>query len=707
MYENLVGDSSQYDLEIEKRPRLRQDLKISQMRQNNHVSYVVKDPLKDQYYRFDQSEWAIIALFDGRSTIDEMVENYNKNHSLEPIDNQTLIDFKDGLAGMNLLQKSKQETNVMLIEKMKENRKTQLLAKKGSLLYKRFPVVDPDKFFNRIIEKISWIWSYGFLMCSCLIMIGAIAIIFSRWDIFQQGMTDLFSFNEMSWVNMVVLWITIYTTIAIHEFGHGLTCKRYGGEVHEIGFLLLFFQPCLYCNVNDAWLFDKKWKQVLVTIAGGYIEFLIGSICAYIWFFTNPNSFLNLISFQVMTICSVSTVLFNFNPLIKLDGYYLFSDLTGVPNLKQDSFGYLKYLVKRYAFNMPEPDFVATTREKKILLLYAVCSFFWMVGLLTGLFSMLRGLLIDYFYGTGMLISFWVGWKVFGGYIIGSGKFLATWYMRNVAFFRTKRNKMILSGVGVLLILGLFLPVNYKIYGECELGPEFLRSIRAMSDGKLIRMDKMDGQAVAAGEVIGRMENMTLPYDREVASIQVEKLTLELRKALVEDKDKVNELRKELNSQMMELSVKEKSIKALDLSYAQGGPSGGVLSCPDQVRTLNTYYKEGDEICKILGMARLKTLVHVPENEVRFVSAGQPIKFKLHSRPYVTYNGKVERIQQSSISDPKNPKLKQYLVEITVDNTGELRPGMTGKAKIIGAQLPLAQLFGIKLASMLRMDLFF
>ena len=198
-------------------------------------------------------------------------------------------------------------------------------------------------------------------------------------------MREAFAFSELSVWNLIFLWVAIYTVIAIHEIGHGLTCKHFGGEVHEIGFLLLFFQPCLYCNVNDAWLFDKKWKQILVTLAGGYIEFFLGAVFCLIWFVTNPNTMIHILSFQIMTVCSVATVFFNFNPLIKLDGYYLLADYLETPNLRDNSSDYVKYLVSRHIFRMPEPAFEATAREKRIYFFYGVGSGLWIFFLLTGI----------------------------------------------------------------------------------------------------------------------------------------------------------------------------------------------------------------------------------------------------------------------------------------------------------------------------------
>jgi len=145
---------------------LRPDLKISKQVSGGKTFFVVKDPIKDKYFRFDKDEWDIISLFNGDNTMDEMVDKFNHTHRYEEIDQSSIKDYRDNLESMNLLQKSRTEHNVMLVEKMKEMRKSQLLSKEGSLMYKRFPLVDPNKLFDRIVPKVAFFWSKKFFWFS-------------------------------------------------------------------------------------------------------------------------------------------------------------------------------------------------------------------------------------------------------------------------------------------------------------------------------------------------------------------------------------------------------------------------------------------------------------------------------------------------------------------------------------------------------------
>lgn len=690
-----------------KYPRLRDDLKISKMVQREKVSWVIKDPIKNAYFKFEKDEWLVISLFDGQKTAEEMVSCFNQKHKLDEIDLDVIKDFKSSLEDMGLLQKNKQETNVMLVEKMKEMRKSQLMSKKGSLMYKRFPLVDPDRFFAKIIPHITFFWKRPFFLVSSAMMLGSILVIALNFEKFNSGINEIFSFNEMSVWNALLLWVIVYVTIGIHELGHGLTCKYYGGEVHEIGFLLLFFQPCLYCNVNDAWLFDRTYKKVFVTLAGGYIEFWIGSIFAYIWILTNPNTFINVISFQVMTICSLSTIVFNFNPLVKLDGYYLFSDIVEIPNLKESSAKYLKYLASRYIFRMPGEDFEGTKREKRVLFFYGLAGFFWVFGLLTGLVAMAHGMLVEHLYEVGVVLTGWVAWKVLGGHVKKSGKFLGTWIMRKVAFFRRPEIK-IAMGVGAVAMIGmLFFPLNYRIRGKCTLEPSAFKIVRAPADGKLTKFYSQDGSVLEPDQKIAQMDNFTLDYDRKISEIAVEKVKMNLRKNLVDSPDKLPGLKKELQTKQYELQQKVTQKGAMQIRYQDHLAQKAVLSCVDQVKKSKTYLKEGDEICRVLGVGRLRSVVQVTEQEVRFLKEKQPVQFKLVSSPFRTYAGVVTKIRMSTEPNPKNPKEKIYHAEIDIDNPGNLKPGMIGKAKILANEVFLVQYLGIKLASVLRLDLFY
>jgi len=693
--------------DLKKFPKLRKDLKISKMVNHGRSHYVIKDNLKDSYFRFTDEEWEIIEMFNGDFTLDMIVSEFNKKYTNKEIDKETIEEYWSHLDEIHLLEKEQKEMNIMLVEKMKENRQMQLLSKKGSLLYRRFPIIDPDRFFDKIIPKIGFFWTKTSLFISLSLMLSACLIIIFNWPAFNQGIYQVFSFSEMSTAHLITLWVVIYTTIAFHEFGHGLTCKYYGGEVHEIGFLLLFFQPCLYCNVNDAWLFDKKWKQVMVTIAGGYVEFLIGSVFAIIWVLTNQNTYLNTISLQIMTICSVSTVLFNFNPLMKLDGYYLLSDLLAVPNLKEESAKYLKHFIANKVFRMPKENFQATSREKRIYLTYGICAFFWMFGLLTGLVGMAFGLLVNELYEFGVILTGFIAYKLFKSHVLDSLSFLKDFIIRNISFFKGPKFKLSSSIAVLFLLITLVIPIHYRIKGNCTLKAQKIYTIRPKVNGQVVKFHKKNGEKIKKGDLLVTLENRITHHDKNISLLEYQKSKKKLRKVLINEPQNKKQIIKEINYRKLSYLKREKETKALNVYFNNLNSSNTITSCENKDEILGTFIKKGDELCKVLDISKLKTQIEIDEQQISFLEEGQDVQFKLNAAPLKTFIGRINNILPSGKTDPKNPKRKIYTAEILISNPDKLRPGMEGVAKVYGLKVPIIKYIILKLTMALRLDLFY
>src|SRR5207302_1378097 len=221
-------------------------------------------------------------------------------------------------------------------------------------------------------------WTPGFFALSLVAILVAAGIVRANWGRFHGELLQLFS-GQAGAQKYLAFAVVSLVVITIHELGHGLTCKYFGGHVHEIGFLLMYFMPCFYCNVNDAWLFERRRERLWVTVAGGYIELFVGALATFVWWLTAPGHPVNTVAFQTALIASVGSVAVNLNPLIKLDGYYGLSDYLGVPNLRENSFRYVRTPAQRYVFRRPVVVPELTLRRRRIYLTY---------GLLAGAYSM-------------------------------------------------------------------------------------------------------------------------------------------------------------------------------------------------------------------------------------------------------------------------------------------------------------------------------
>ena len=171
-------------------------------------------------------------------------------------------------------------------------------------------------------------------MLAALVVLFAASIVVGHFDEVRARLPELSVFAD--WRNLVWLFATIGVVKVLHELGHALACKHFGGEVPEMGVLLLVFVPCLYCDVTDAWRFPSKWQRILVSAAGMLVELVIASVATIVWWYAQPG-LVQLVALDVMIICTVNTLAVNGNPLLRYDGYYILSDLVESPNLWQRS----------------------------------------------------------------------------------------------------------------------------------------------------------------------------------------------------------------------------------------------------------------------------------------------------------------------------------------------------------------------------------
>jgi multidrug efflux pump subunit AcrA (membrane-fusion protein) len=218
-----------------------------------------------------------------------------------------------------------------------------------SLLHYRKSLFDPDSLLLRLVPLAWWIWTWPFVVISAAAIILATLLMVQRHDDLLRGLTF-----APGWQTALLAWLFLILLTTCHELAHGTTCKHYGGEVHEVGLLILFFMPCLYCNVSDAWFIRDKFKRMAVTAAGTYCDLCLGSIAVFWWRLTVPSTAINYVAAIAASVL-MTRLFFNLNPLLKLDGYYLLSDGLGIVNLQSRGLDCLRTWLRRLLWGGPAP----------------------------------------------------------------------------------------------------------------------------------------------------------------------------------------------------------------------------------------------------------------------------------------------------------------------------------------------------------------
>ncbi len=332
-----------------------------------------------KFYRLHDAEFRI--LDELRNNVNYLVlketlakSQPGKTISLEAIRNLVMSFYRSGL----LISGSSGQAASLARQQTKERRQKSFsrLASLGSY---RFPGIDPTGILDFLYPKVWWIyttWFSGFAVVFCLI---AVALLLCNLEEFYARLPELQYFFSLN--NVLLMGAVMMFTKTIHELGHGLMCKRFGGECQEIGVMLLLMTPAMYCNTSDSWILRNRWHRIAISAGGMYFELILAAISTFVWWYTNPG-WVHYVALNIMFLCSCSTILFNANPLMRLDGYYMLSDFLEIPNLSQRSQRLLHAWIKGVFLGISTPpQRLMPRRHRFAFVAYSIAStiYRWMV----------------------------------------------------------------------------------------------------------------------------------------------------------------------------------------------------------------------------------------------------------------------------------------------------------------------------------------
>lgn len=324
--------------------RLRPSVRVRKQYFRGQCWFVANDAYSDQYFRFRPEAWAFIRRLDGTHSVEEIWQKLLDDKGDEAPGQDEVIQMLANLYQSNLIVSDFPADVMQLFERQKKRHAREWKSRLFGIFFLRIPLWDPDNFLNRTFPYLKWLVNpLGALLW--LVLVGAgLGVVISNWEVlFESGQ------GVLAPGNLPLLLLAFVIAKLIHEFGHGYAVKRFGGEVHTMGITFLVFTPIPYVDASAAWAFRERWKRVWVGASGMIVELAIAAIAAFVWAATGPG-LLNAWCFNLMVVASVSTILFNINPLLKFDGYYILSDLTDTPNLQPRSFKQIGHIVEKFAF---------------------------------------------------------------------------------------------------------------------------------------------------------------------------------------------------------------------------------------------------------------------------------------------------------------------------------------------------------------------
>lgn len=358
------------------RLKVRPDLQHVEQRYEGKVFYVIKDPVCLRYYRFNRQEYFVFSLFDGTHTMEDVRKRFEDEYKPHRLEFSDLEGFARQLVTAGLVQHEAAGTGKHLFQRRLKQRRMKRFAAVSNIMYWKIPVFDPDRLLTAMYGYLWWIFTPTFLFLSVGLMLAALLQVTLHYNTFYEKMP---AYNEFFQFRTVLyMWLSLGVVKVIHEFGHGLSCKAFKGECHEMGVLLMCFSPALYANVTDAWTVADKWKRIVISFAGIYVELVIAALATFVWWYTPHLPVVNYTAMCIMVLCSVSTVLFNANPLMRFDGYYMLADWLEIPNLRDRANKFLNnlFLSKCLGVETPPEPYMSPGR-KALFVVYAVTSYIY------------------------------------------------------------------------------------------------------------------------------------------------------------------------------------------------------------------------------------------------------------------------------------------------------------------------------------------
>ena len=356
--------------------RMRPDLTATPQRYEGKRCHVVKDPVSLKYYRFNEQEYYVFRNLDGKHTLEEIRVSFEAEFPPDRLTLEDLEGFARQLVTAGLVQYDRRTPPATCSRSGGKQQRMKRLSTFTNILYIKLPIFDPDRLLNWLYRRLSWMFSRTFLFVSFLFMLAAVALVTVKFQVFWDKLPAYEEFFRFQ--TMLYLWLSLGIVKVIHEFGHGLSCKAFGGECHEMGALFMCFSPALYCNVTDSWTVADKWKRILISFAGIYVELIIAAVATFVWWYTPHRPFMNNIALCLMVLCSVSTFVFNANPLMRFDGYYILADWMEVPNLRERANRYLSNLVQEKCLGIEvQPEAYMAPWRRVLFVIYAVVSYIY------------------------------------------------------------------------------------------------------------------------------------------------------------------------------------------------------------------------------------------------------------------------------------------------------------------------------------------
>lgn len=671
--------------------RMRKDLVVHPQRYGGKAYWGIKDPVSLRYFQLREEEYFIFGMLDGANSLKQIQTRFEQRFSPRRLSMQQLQAFLGMLHRQGLVLSETVGQGGELLGRRNRIRRHAVTQKFSSILAIRFRGIDPEQFLGWIETKVRWIYSKWCIAFCVLLMLAALTHAAVHFETLQSRLPDLATLLNPG--NVVWIVVTIAIAKILHELGHGITCKHFGGECHEMGVMLLAFTPCLYCNVSDAWMLPNKWHRIAISAAGMYVELVLASLCLFLWWFSIPG-LLHALCLNMIIVCSISTIIFNGNPLLRYDGYYILGDLLEIPNFRQQSSVLLRNWLARWFLGLEgASERFLPQRHRALLVFYTIASTVYRWVVVVAILWIVHEFLKPH--GLELIAQF-LAVAVVAGMVLTPAFRLMSLFRDPAMSRRIKwnlffvRTGLIAAVIAVLVLV----PLPYRITVPVALEPQDAKRVYVSLDGRLTESVEL-GEAVQSGQTLAKLKNLELVFEiekltgqrnqqeleianlkhRRVSDSSVEELIPTARKRLQDINDRLRNRMHDRDQLVLTAPIAGTVIPPHHVSRR---PPPDALDrwngTPLDDENKDSYLETGTLFCLIGDPDRLEAHLIIDQRDVEFVGRDQRVEIMLDQSPGTVLWGTIVEVAELDLEETPKELLAHDDIATEIDDNGITRP---------------------------------
>ena len=540
----------------ELKPKLRNDVECSLAGYGAEQCYIVEDLSSGRFFRIGFSEYALISLFDGHTTLGDAVSSTaTALNDAALTENEATIICKwlmdSGLAVLN--GESERSDSGPRRGSMQRRR----LMQAANPISPRIALFNPDN----MLQMFHFL---GTLICSSLFAVVWLCVVgFGTYFIWVNFDTvaGTASFHAVSPHDIAIFAVVWCVLKLLHESGHALACHHYGGRVVEAGIMFILLIPLPYVDVTSSWRMRSKWKRIFVAAAGMYLELLAAAVASCVLHVSSDPVVLQVCRYVIFS-AGLTTLLFNANPLMKFDGYYILSDFLNLPNLAAHGQQLTSWVLARIFFGPGQRRMTWPEKSERTIFAYGIGAALWRIlitiSLAAGAALLLRG--------AGIVMA--------AVFVLSAVGILLFKFIR---FFFSQLNQHPIRCVRCITLTGVLalaawygaqLPMHKSLEAAAVVDFQPLVDVRSRVHGFVSQVHVTDGEYVKRGQLLitlnhpeldAEIQRLSLQLQQSHATARMHRINFELAAAQVEERN-IDAMSSRLND--LKLQQQDQKIRA-------------------------------------------------------------------------------------------------------------------------------------------------